>query len=534
MLKLRPHQEKVRHEVFDEIRGGHQNIVLVASCGFGKTEVSCALAQDASSKGRQVFFMVHRDNLVRQTVARFQKYNLNPGVIKSGFKPDLSRPVQVCSIQSLARRRDVINHIRDTRALLLWDESHITAFSALGRQMIESRNLNHIHIALTATPWRLKRTESFGDLFTALVTAPLPSELIQMGFLVPLRYFGLPYIDTSSVGTRGGDFAQDQLSLVTADPAVVRDAVENWKRLGDNRRTIAFTVDVAHSLTLADEFSRQGIPAAAVHGEMDPVKEREPIYQALAHDEIKVVVSCEALAEGFDCPSVGTILLCRPTKSRAKYLQQIGRGMRIADQKSDCIVLDQAGNVERHGFVEDLTKSDFELHPSSEPGSGQAPVKQCPACGALIHISKMVCPVCGFIFPEPEKEKASGNLVELIRGNPSPKKWSIPATIYREFRADAYKKKISPGYAAIKYSEWRKEQLGQGHQYQEHPSAGSWSLGAVFGDTPSDRNRSAYLNYLKKIDMRSEKGSSWVQREYDREFGEGAYRVFIGSLAPMV
>lgn len=524
MLKLRDYQLNVRSGLFSSIRAGHKNIVLVAGTGAGKTEIACALAQDSKEKGRQVFFMVHRDNLVRQTVARFQKYSLNPGVIKSGFKADLTQPVQVCSLQSMARRPEAIRHLNSTKSLLIWDESHITAFSTLGRQLIGAQNPNHINIALTATPWRLKKTESFGDLFTDMVMAPLPSELINMGFLVPLRYFGLPYIDTNGVATRGGDFAQDQLSLVTADPEVVRDAVNNWVKLGENRRTIVFTVDVNHSLALADEFNRQGIPAAAVHGEMDPVKEREPIYQRLATGEITVVVSCEALAEGFDCPSVGCVLLCRPTKSRAKFLQQMGRGMRISPDtgKVDCIVLDQAGNVERHGFVEDLTKEDFTLHPSEEFAPGKPPVKQCKNCGALVHISKKVCPHCASPFPIPEKERATGELVELKLGHIPTKRWSIAAQTYRDLRAQAYQKKISPGFAAIKYAEWQKEMMTQGKHYQPYPSANDWSLGAVFGPTPTDANRTHYMNYLKRIADRSGKDPLWVQHEFDREFGSGS------------
>jgi len=511
-LQLRDYQLQVKRQVYQSIKEGCKKVLLVATTGSGKTECASAIVQDALMRNRRIAFIVHRDNLVRQTIARFEKYGLNPSAVHPSFPREYDNPCQVVSLQTIARRKSDLWLLND---IVIYDESHITSWSTLGKELILG-NHHAVTIGLTATPWRLKKTESMGDLFHSLVLAPLPSQLIEWGYLARPRYFGLPGIDTSQVKTQMGDFSLEDLGKVTNDPEVVKKAVENWERLGENRKTIAFCVNVNHSKMLTQEFLSRGIKAAHVDGTMS-TNERETIYNQLKSGEILAVTSCEALAEGFDVPDIGCVLLCRPTKSRSKYFQQLGRGLRIAPGKEDCIILDQAGNVTRpgFGFVEDLTARDFALHVSSDSSPGEPPVKECPSCHALIHISIMDCPHCGHKFPKPKREKADGELIELRVKFPNEKNLPVQYQDYRIWKREAYSKRIAPGYAMVKF----KEKYGKDEWIPKEVE-----LGALFNGNPSTYQVEAFKKYLTRTADKKGWDDKKVMIEWAKEMGDEKWK----------
>jgi superfamily II DNA or RNA helicase len=131
--------------------------------------------------------------------------------------------------------------------------------------------------------------------------------------------------------------------------------VQEWRRLVPGKRTIAFCVDIEHARHVAEEFRRAGIPADTVEGNT-PIKERQRMYADCEKNGFLLLTSCNVISIGFDEPSVEVGLLLRPTQSSALHIQQIGRVMRISPQtgKACGIILDQAGNLERLGFPEDI------------------------------------------------------------------------------------------------------------------------------------------------------------------------------------
>src|SRR6478736_7029025 len=133
---------------------------------------------------------------------------------------------------------------------------------------------------------------------------------------------------------------------------LVGDIVTHWHRYGEHRKTVAFAVNVAHSLHIRDEFDRTGVRAEHIDGStLKP--ERDAVLARLASGETKIVTNCMVLTEGWDMPEVGCCILARPTKKMGLYRQMIGRVLRPAEGKPDAIVLDHSGAVFRHGFVED-------------------------------------------------------------------------------------------------------------------------------------------------------------------------------------
>ncbi|PPT08979.1 putative helicase [Geitlerinema sp. FC II] len=359
---------------------------------------------------------------------------------------------------------------------------------------------DRIIVGLTATPWRLSKRESMGDIFTSLVAAPMPVQLMEMGRLVKPVYYGVVKPDLKGVRTVGGDFNAGDLDRICNDAEVIEAAVREWKRIAFGRRTIAFAVGVPHAHAIAQAFDDADIPAAAVDGSM-PKRQRQEIYRQLATGELLLVASCEALAEGFDVPEVEAVLLARPSKSKAKYFQQLGRGLRVAPDKTDCVVLDQAGMVKRFGFVEDLKR--VTLSKSKDADRGDAPVKECPECGAILYAFEMRCG-CGYEFPPAEKVRPIAQLKRLV---PAADKRKFE--FYRQHLKVAWERRYAPVWAANRYRD----------KFRVFPPR-DWALGAVFGGKPTERDRATYLAHLQQCSARLNKDTEWLSAAYRAEFGE--------------
>lgn len=500
--QLRPYQHRFITEVYDCIRTGSKQILGVAPTGSGKTIIASQIVAHAVSRSRRVFFIVHRDILISQTFAKFQSFGIDCGFIKAGWQENRQALVQIASVQTLPRR----DWWREFPAeIIILDEAHLTSWADVVQQMMKHTYPQSIYLGLTATPWRVKKQEAMGDIYQTCVCAPLPHELIDQGFLVKPCYFSLGETDMEKVGTVAGEFDEEELAIICDRPELIERAVEGWKRLAFGRRTVAFSVNVNHSQHLCEAFQAVGIPAAHVDGSTS-IKVRQQIYDQLAAGEILVLSSCMSLGEGFDCPAVSAVLLCRPTKSKALYFQQVGRGLRISPEtdKRDCVVLDQAGNVGRFKYIEDL--KEITLDPSKEPGNGEGGLKVCPTiqggCGAILYAFQMRCPECGYRFPR--KKIALIADLEHCLSQEDTARWEF----YREKIREAYSKNFAPGWAAVIF----RDHFG-------HWPPDAWAFGAVFGDRPSDEQKQRYYEYLVAIAQRKEKSESWVNRCMVMEFG---------------
>ena len=178
------------------------------------------------------------------------------------------------------------------------------------------------------------------------------AELIDKGFLSPFRVFAPAHPDLSGVKIVAGDFHEGQLSEAMSQPVLVADTVTTWLRLGEDRPTLCFAVDRAHARKLADQFEAAGVPTGYVDANT-PADERERIGRRLREGQIKVVCNVYSLTTGVDW-DVRCIILARPTKSEILYTQIIGRGLRTAEGKNDCLILDHSDSTLRLGFVTDI------------------------------------------------------------------------------------------------------------------------------------------------------------------------------------
>ncbi len=404
MQELRPYQEDITTQVH---ASSSKRLVVYAPTGAGKTIIACQLIQDFLAQGLRVLVLVDQVTLIGQTSEKLSSWHIYHGFVKAGKPEDRTASVQVASTQTLIRRDWWKQHPFD---VVILDECHTTSFSkaakTLRKIMPQAR-----HIGLTATPMRAAKHEGLGDIFDTLISTPLPSELMDMGYLVRPTYYKLAEVDLQGVTVKCGDYDPQRLSVICNTPEQVEQAISEYLRLTPEQPALAFATDIAHANALAEEAQRQGIKAAAISSKTK-AKDRERYLHAYASGQLTLLASCGCLSVGFDQPKASVALLCRPTKSPIIYQQQVERVLRTLKGKEKAWVLDFAGNVFKHGRVEDITAMSLDYGESMTRGSGKPPIKVCPGdktdrngkvgCSAIIPLFSSECPHCGYLFGNPK------------------------------------------------------------------------------------------------------------------------------------
>jgi DNA repair protein RadD len=328
------------------------------------------------------------------------------GIIQSGFQGRPLELVQVASIQTLWARA-IHRGTMDLPPvdLLVVDECHHTPAGTY-RKIIEAYP-NATLLGLTATPCR-GDGRGLGGIFETIIECPQVAELIEQGHLVRTRVYAPIDPDLRGVRTQAGDYAESQLAERMDRPKLVGDIITHWHKFGERRKTVAFAVNVAHSIHLRDEFVRSGVRCEHIDGST-PKDERDATLARLESGELEVVTNCMVLTEGWDMPVVGTCILARPTRKMGLYRQMIGRVLRPADGKPDAIVLDHSGAVFRHGFVEDRVHWTLDPDRHAESPTHQqrcvehsSRLLECTQCGA-IRTAGEACFHCGFLPQRPPR-----------------------------------------------------------------------------------------------------------------------------------
>ncbi len=502
-FKLRPYQADVVQSVHQQLKT-EQRVLVVAGTGAGKTVIASHLTQDFLLQNKKVLFLVHRDILVKQTVSKFA--HLPHGIIAGRTQLNLSQPLQVASVQTLGRKGMEWLNRHFPFHVAIFDEAHLTNWFKFSLELFPPLPLSSddktVCIGLTATPWRRSKYQAMGDLYQSSVYAPLPGELISKGFLVPFAYFSIGKVEKKGLRIRNGEYEKVLLKVRCNTPEVIQHIVNEWFDKAYARPTIVFTIDIEHAQAIAQAFNNQGIPAASVDGTMK-IGDREEIYNDLGQGKIQVVCSCEALSEGFDVPIVSCVVLARLTASKAKYIQQIGRGARITSdgEKRDCLILDAVGLVEEFGFFSDISYDDLELRTSEEKPEHKTPppMKTCPQCQQLILGSLRVCSneKCRHKFP-PKYEVHAPFKLKLVIPESSRQKYQH----YQKLIKQAYHKQTSFVDADNLFRSI----------YGHYPPA-SWRKGAIFGNNLSEVDKKNYINYLNLLVRKHQiKDPQWVEK----------------------
>jgi DNA repair protein RadD len=405
--ELRDYQLEAIDLLRGSLRSGHRRPVLQAPTAFGKTVLASHVVRMAMEKGNRIVFTVPAISLIDQTLESFWRDGVaDVGVIQSDHpETDWSRPVQVASVQTLARRG------YPKANLVIVDECH-RQFETINKWLHHSDWQRVPFIGLSATPW----SQGLGNHYDDLIISQTTQQLIDAGYLSRYRVFAPSHPDLSGVQIQRGDYVESQLSDVMSKAGLVADVVETWIRNGENRPTLCFAVDCAHAKHLQQRFAQSGIDCG-YQDAFTEAKERAEIKRDFHSGRLKVVCNVGTLTTGVDW-DVRCIILARPTRSEILYVQIIGRGLRTADGKADCLILDHSDSTQRLGFVTDICHDHLPMGKERPPEKRiEALPKECPSCTYLMPPRVMQCPACGHTRKPPVSQVATkpGELVE-VRG----------------------------------------------------------------------------------------------------------------------
>lgn len=391
-VTLRPYQVRAVEAVRDSYRRGARAPLLVVPTGGGKTVIFSHIAGNASGSGRGVLILLHRRELIRQTAQKLAVAGVPHGVIAPGHTPR-REAVQVASVQTLGRR------LGDSRLatpdLIVIDEAH-HAIAGQWKAVLEHWSRAKV-LGVTATPERMDGRglgTDVGGVFDDLVMGPTVAELVGQGHLTDTLVYAPPHApDLSGVRSRGGDFDAAQLRTAMEAPSITGDAVAHYARHAPGQPAILFATSVAHAEGMARVFRAQGWRAVAASGDT-PVAQRDAAIKGLATGEVHVLCACDLISEGLDVPAVSAVILLRPTKSLGLYLQQVGRGLRPAAGKRHLVVLDHAGNTQRHGLV--TMDREWSLRGRVKQEAQDRDMPCCDGCGAFLSGRGRACNGCGW------------------------------------------------------------------------------------------------------------------------------------------
>jgi superfamily II DNA or RNA helicase len=411
-VQLRPYQQQAIADLRVAFRDGARAPLLVAPTGAGKTVIIAAVLQGVAARGRSAIVLVHRRELIAQTSAKLTLADVPHGIIAAGV-PATDAPIQIASVQTLARRLDRISAQPD---LIVIDEAHHAAAKTWGKALTHWPEA--LRLGVTATPVR-QDGRGLKAVFDCLVLGPSTAELISAGFLCPARLYAPPPVaDLSGLHRRAGDYAIDEAAQRMDRPTVTGDAISHYQRLAGGQRAIAFCCNVKHAEHVCAAFNHAGVEAATLLGCTDPLR-RDATVARFGAGELQVLVTVDVVSEGFDIPAAGCAILLRPTQSLGLYLQQVGRVLRPAEGKAHAVVLDHVGNVHRHGFPDDPRDWSLDDRLRIGRGGGQAApsVRTCPVCFAAFKPAPL-CPCCGAkcVTQNPHQlRQVEGDLKELNR-----------------------------------------------------------------------------------------------------------------------
>lgn len=420
MIELRYYQKEANAATFSYFEQHDGNPLIVLPTGAGKSLTMADFVKSTCTlyPGTQILLLTHVKELIEQDAQAIIRYwpQAPIGIWSASLGLKSKNQITVAGIQSIHR---LPAKFAGTHLVLI-DEAHLLSKRAdtmYGRFLAGLREYNPKLkvIGYTATPYRMDSgllTQGEHRIFTDIAYEADVGTLIKEGFLCPLvAKNGATKADLSDVHTRGGEFVPGELQDAMNKDHLIRGALDEVATFAHDRHHIlGFAAGIEHAARCADLCQERGWASDYVSGDM-AAGERDAKIQAFKDGRTRVLWNAMLLTTGFDAPHIDCILMLRPTKSTGLYVQIMGRGLRKHHTKQNTLILDFAGNVERHGPIDQI-----KVRPKSEKGEGVsvAPVKECPGCQALLPTGVRVCPECSHQFPEPDTAKHGTEAADAV------------------------------------------------------------------------------------------------------------------------
>ena len=339
-IKLFDYQEDMKERIEKALRL-HRSVMAQMPTGTGKTYLLTAVIDSFVSNNpmEKVWIVAHRRELVSQideTVRKFHSYY-------ASNTSSLLSSVKAMSIQWLMRHYD---EIEEEPGIIVIDEAH-HALAKTYKEMWE-RFPKAKFLGLTATPCRLNG-KGFTDLFDVLVQSWDVPEFISKGRLatydfVSIKSDGVTQRLIDSLQKRGadGDYQNKEMDMLLNKKPSIERLYRSLEEFGKDRKGIVYAINISHAQKITKLYQENGVKAIAIDSKT-PATERQQDIEAFKKGDIQVLVNVDIFSEGFDCPDVEFVQLARPTLSLAKYLQMVGRGLRVAKGKKNCVIIDNVG-----------------------------------------------------------------------------------------------------------------------------------------------------------------------------------------------
>ena len=484
--------------------------IVVAVTGAGKGSIAVAMIIEAISRGLRVMFVVHRTEIIIEIERRLRSFGIEKISLITGDSPQRYDPAALIHLANISSVR---HRVLPGIDLLLEDEAHrVLAPTYLWlREQLEPKWI----CGFSATPRRLDK-KPLCLAYNKLFIATQPSHLLENGWLARARVFStapktLPDVD--GIKEKGGDFDSVELSKRFNTRELVGDIVEHWKRRASDLLTIVFACDIAHSKSIVEAFREAGVSAEHVDGELNQTQRKDVMARMLS-GEIQVIVNAALWLEGIDMPELKCCILARPTKSITVYLQSVGRVMR-PHEGMNCVILDHAGNVDRH---KRLPQADYQwsIQPPKKRKRGEegvAPSKRCPSegCGAEVPLGARVCPECSFEFPSHKGiDNVDGELVEVSKQTAAREATEkAKRAAFNRFWLIAYKDGFDKLWVLRSYAERFDEAIPDDWTPPERPNI-----------TYTETEKRTQLNVWIGVAQRQKMPYSWVTSKYQAKFME--------------
>lgn len=437
---LRPYQEKLVKDTYEQWDAGKQFVAMVSATGSGKSMTLTAIVRSERDRGQYVLVLAHRQELITQlsdTMGRMEirhqiiaankvvRFAAKQSMENHGVNyVDPTARVFVASVQSMRAEKVAELAKLGEKLTVVQDEFHHATKKSKtwGGVLTPLMNAGARGLGPTATPCRAdgqglsRETDGYADV---IVEGPTMRWLIDNGYLSQYKIYCPPtdlHLENVETSKTTGDYKEKELKAEIGRSHIVGDIVSHYLKICPGKRGITFTVGVDTAEEVAEEYRKRGVPAIALSGR-NADEERVQAIRDLKSGKILQIVNDSLIGEGVDIPAVEVVSFARPTQSYALYAQMFGRALRPFEGKSHAIIIDAVSNVMRHGLPDAPREWSLDRRERRTGKSEVSTVRVCVACAAVYERFLDACPDCGEPVPKPAQrsgpEFVDGDLYEL-------------------------------------------------------------------------------------------------------------------------
>jgi len=406
-LALRPYQQTIIDLSIEHFKQSDEPIIIDACVGAGKTLIISHIARHVVNKGGRVISLAHTKELVESAYYTFLDYaqDMQCGVFSAGMgRKDTEHDVTFCSEKTLINGLDKFQPID----LLIIDEAH--RVNDANEATCYMRIINHFQAAnpklrilgLTGTSFRTTTgpIAGTGKLFKQVIASVSVPELVEQGYLTkPVAPLNQDAYDFSGVKLVAGKFRESDLQAAVSDVRLTQTIIDSVVLQTQSRnKVLIFASTLKHAQEIVGYLPKGD--AGYLDGTLSKTH-REAVLGAFSSGAIKYMVNRDILTTGYNEVAIDAVCILRPTESRGLLIQMIGRGLRLHPSKADVLILDFAGNLDKHGNGS-LDEVFLKEAKSKKLGTGESGEKECPGCSEWVNEMARKCHQCGhyFVFVE--------------------------------------------------------------------------------------------------------------------------------------